>query len=507
MATSIPQLDLTDRPITELTADSLVLGVCQASGETDSAQLLAPGELPESVRNQIATAITALGVTGATDQVVRIPAPQDSSFATITLAGLGTCAQPPLAEELRLAAGAASRALAGSGSAVFSFPAATAAALRGVAEGALFGAYGFSRHRSTEPKKAPLAKVTVAGTDVAEEVVAKVADQACGMATSLALVRDLVNTAPGDLAPADFVTAARDAAAGLPIEVQVWDESQLAASGFGGILGVGQGSTRPPRLLKLSYSPPGAEQHIALIGKGVTFDTGGISLKPPASMETMKCDMAGGATVLGAIIELARRQTPVRVTTWVPLAENMPSGAAIRPSDVLTMFGGRTVEVLNTDAEGRLILADALVAASEEHPTAIVDVATLTGAQMMALGNRYSAIMSNAPEFSDRVRQAAASAGESIWPMPLPEDLRSSLDSTVADLQNIGERMGGMLVAGLFLREFVGQQETSDQPIDWAHLDIAGPAYNSSGAWGYTPKGGTGHALRTLVDLVEQFAS
>ena len=224
-------------------------------------------------------------------------------------------------------------------------------------------------------------------------------------------------------------------------------------------------------------------------------------------MEAMKSDMAGGASVIGAIIAIARLGVKLRVTAWVPLAENMPSGTAQRPSDVLTTYGGRTVEVLNTDAEGRLVLADALVAASEEHPDAIVDVATLTGAQVLALGKRVAAIMSNDDDWRAAVHASAERAGESMWPMPLPADLRSSMDSQVADIANMGERMGGMLVAGLFLQEFVGKIADGTSQIPWAHLDIAGPSFNEASPWGYTPKGGTGHPVRTLVALAEAEAA
>src|SRR5690606_19171063 len=231
------------------------------------------------------------------------------------------------------------------------------------------------------------------------------------------------------------------------------------------------------------------------VGKGITFDSGGLSIKPAKSMETMKSDMAGAAAVLHTVLAAAALELPVAVTGWLCLAENMPSGTAQRPSDVITQRGGKTVEVLNTDAEGRLVLADGLAAACEEKPDVVVDIATLTGAQVVALGARVSAVMGD-----DDVRQAvvdaAETAGEQFWPMPLPSELRASLDSKVADLANIGDRMGGMLVGGLFLREFVGE-------TPWAHLDIAGPAFNDGAPYGYTPSGGTGVGVRTLLGFLE----
>jgi leucyl aminopeptidase len=314
------------------------------------------------------------------------------------------------------------------------------------------------------------------------------------------------------------------------VKVTVLDERRLARGGYGGLLAVGKGSTRGPRLVRLDYAPAGATVSVALVGKGVTFDSGGLSIKPAAGMEAMKSDMSGAAAVLQTVVAAASLELPVRVSGWLALAENMPSGSAQRPSDVITIRGGRTVEVLNTDAEGRLVLADALVAAGETDPDLMVDVATLTGAQMVALGNRISAVMANDDALRDRVHAAADSAGEQFWPMPLPAELRASMDSTVADIANMGERYGGMLVAGLFLSEFVAKRDnpaengntdgdgdgdgdgdaagngSAGEPIPWAHLDIAGPAFNTGSAHGYTPVGGTGVAVRTLLSLLEDVA-
>ena len=284
------------------------------------------------------------------------------------------------------------------------------------------------------------------------------------------------------------------------------DEKKLARGGYGGIVGVGQGSSRPPRLVRLEYAPAGATAHVAYVGKGITFDSGGLSIKPAAGMEAMKSDMSGAAAVLHTVVAAARLGLKVRVTGWLALAENMPSGTAQRPSDVITIRGGKTVEVLNTDAEGRLVLADALVDASAAGPDLIVDVATLTGAQMVALGNRTSAIMANDDDLRTRVHTVSQAAGEQFWPMPLPAELRSSMDSAVADIANIGDRFGGMLVAGLFLAEFVGDGPDGGK-IPWAHLDIAGPAFNTGKPFGYTPVGGTGVAVRTLLALAEDVAA
>jgi leucyl aminopeptidase len=285
------------------------------------------------------------------------------------------------------------------------------------------------------------------------------------------------------------------------VKVTVWDEKRLEKDGFGGILGVGKGSTRQPRLVKVEYSPAKATAKVALVGKGITFDTGGISLKPHLGMGDMKSDMAGAAVVLNTVLAIAELGLPVKATAWLCIAENMPSGAAQRPADVLTMFGGKTVEVLNTDAEGRLVMADGIVAASQEYPDAIIDVATLTGAQLVALGDRTAGVMGS-DSVTGPLKAAADRAGELVWPMPLPEELRPSLDSQVADLANIGARHGGMMTAAVFLREFVGKGKDGEQ-IPWAHIDIAGPSFNNGSPYGYNHKQGTGCTVRTLVAYVE----
>jgi leucyl aminopeptidase len=303
---------------------------------------------------------------------------------------------------------------------------------------------------------------------------------------------------PSFLTPERFVSIVKKK---LPsaVKASVKNETQLKSEGYGGITAVGQGSANPPRLLHLAYRPAKARKRYAFVGKGITFDTGGLALKPAQGMEAMKSDMSGAAAVVGAVIAIAELKLPISIDVWAPLAENMVSESATRPSDVITIYGGKTVEVLNPDAEGRLILADALVRAVEvtKKLDGIIDVATLTGAQIVALGKRTAAVMGNDDRLRDRFLDVARSAGENFWPMPLPQELRASLDSPTADLANIGERMGGMLVAGLFLKEFV----PADLP--WLHLDIAGPSYNEDQPHGYTPVGGVGFAVRSLVHFAE----
>ena len=319
--------------------------------------------------------------------------------------------------------------------------------------------------------------------------------------------RDLVNTPPNLLYPQTFAETVTDRFAGTGVEVEVLDDAALVAGGFGGIVGVGQGSSRPPRIVRLTHTPSGRGRkkadgpRVALVGKGITFDSGGLSIKPRTSMPDMKSDMSGAAAVAGAVLAAARLALPVAVTGYLALAENMPGGNAQRASDVVTMRGGTTVEVIDPDAEGRMVLADAMVLAGEHGADLMVDVATLTGVQASAL-ERIGAVMTNDVEMRERMMTVATRAGEELWPMPLPEHLRPSLDSPVADLKHKGGNLGGMLTAGLFLQEFVPGRGGDEPGIPWAHLDIAGSAFGSS-AWGCTPEGGSGYGVRTLLALLE----
>jgi len=450
--------------------------------------------LPDGLRGRLVDQARALGITGEVDEVRRVPTDGELAAPVLALVGVGATSQPD-AEALRRAAGAATQALTGVSSIGLAFPADDAAAVAAVAEGALLGAYAFTRYREPEAAARPAERVVILTPRARDRAAARAVERAVVLARAVNGVRDLVNTAPIDLYPEAFAEIARTAARGTKVKVTVLDEKALAAGGYGGLVAVGQGSVRPPRLVRLSWAPARAKRSVAIVGKGITFDSGGLSIKPAKGMVTMKLDMAGAAAVLHTVLAAAALELPVKVTGWLCLAENMPSGSAQRPSDVITQRGGKTVEVLNTDAEGRLVLADGLAAAVEEKPEAVVDIATLTGAQMVALGSRVSAVMGT-DTLRGQVVAAATAAGEQFWPMPLPAELRSSLKSTVADLANIGDRNGGMLVAGLFLQEFVG-----DTP--WAHLDIAGPAFNEGQGWGYTPTGGTGVGVRTLLRLLE----
>ncbi|HEU0129364.1 MAG TPA: leucyl aminopeptidase [Mycobacteriales bacterium] len=493
-------LALTGPDVAAAKTDVLIIGA--AKGPKGPQLAAGNAAVDKALGGRLAKTLADLGFVGDEDESVRIPTMGATGATSVVVVGLGDAKQVT-AETLRRAAGTGVRAAAGTRRALttlaLSGTVAADEALRAVAEGSLLGAYDFTRFRnaSLDGRKEPVQAVTVATADPKGKASANAAKRAETVAAAVALARDLVNTPPGDLHPADLADVARTEGAKAGCAVDVMDEKALRKGGYGGILGVGQGSANPPRLVRIAHTHAKATRTLALVGKGVTFDSGGISIKPAASMEWMKSDMAGAAAVVAALTAIARLNLPVNVTGWVPTAENMPSGSAIRPGDVLTMYGGKRVEILNTDAEGRLILADAIVRAGEESPDLIVDAATLTGAQLVALGNRTAGVMANDDDLRARIVDASGRAGEMMWPMPLPAELRKSIDSDVADITNTGDRYGGMLVGGVFLREFV------KDGIPWAHLDVAGPAYNTLDAWGYTPKGGTGVPVRTFVQLAE----
>ncbi|MBB5631815.1 leucyl aminopeptidase [Cryobacterium mesophilum] len=496
---TVAALHLSSDSVLSVASDVLVLGVTSS----DSGPTL---QSSEPALQELAASLAALGVTGAEDELRRLATPSSAPSGaprSIALIGLGT--SPVTPHVLRRAAGSAARQVLGAASMSIALPATSEEDVLAILEGAAIGSYSFTRYRS-QPKdasKLPASDITVIS---AVSNGSGAVDRARIVAGVIHSVRDLVNTPPLDLYPETFAAAAQELAVGAPVTVTVLADAELASGGFGGIIGVGQGSTRSPRLVKVEYSPEGAHRHLALVGKGITFDSGGLSLKPAASMVGMKYDMTGAATVLAVAIGAARLGLDIKVTAWLCIAENLPSGSAIRPNDVLTIRGGKTVEVLNTDAEGRLVLADGLVAASEEHPDAIIDVATLTGAARVALGDRYVGVMGDDTLVTEVV-DTAKSVGESFWPMPLPAELRTLLNSDVADIANakIGSTAAGMLLAGVFLQEFVGKAENGSR-IPWAHLDIAGPAHNDGAGFGYTGKGPTAVTVRTLLALAERIS-
>ncbi|HEX5996736.1 MAG TPA: leucyl aminopeptidase [Jiangellales bacterium] len=481
---------------TGLKVDAVVIGI--AGG--DGAPSLLPGAEPldAALGGSLTATLERLGATGKADEVTKLPTAGAAKAAVLVAVGVGTVDEGgPTLEAIRRAAGAAARALKGTDSAAFVLPAGDPDHIEAIAEGVLLGAYAFDQYKTNGAVKAPLASATIVGSAAKGKSAKTALDRAEIVSDAVNRARDWVNTPPRDLPPAELAAAVSEYAKSVKVDVEVLDEKALAKGGYGGILGVGQGSARPPRLVRISYRPARAAKHIAFVGKGITFDSGGLSLKPNDAMVTMKCDMAGAAAVLAAVVAIAKLAPKVAVTAYGALAENMPSGSAQRPSDVLTIYGGKTVEVLNTDAEGRLVMADALVRAAQDEPDLIVDVATLTGACVVALGTRVAGMMANDDDLLTRLHETSQRAGDAMWPLPLPGELREKLDSAVADIANIGERWGGALSAGVFLKEFVGEN------IKWAHLDIAGPAFNEGSPYGYTPKGGTGAAVRTLVQIAQ----
>jgi leucyl aminopeptidase len=498
--TPTARISLADTKPAAVLTDALVVAL--APGRGKKAEVIAPG-LTAAVRAKLTESFNAVGATGKAGQVTRIPGGGGVKAPVIVGLGLGDAAKQADPESVRRAVGDAVRSLAGTRRIALALPLADDDALLTVSIAALMSAYDYVafRNASKKDRKVPVHSITVLTATAPTPEQKQAVKEVTAVATAVNLTRDLVNTPPNALPPSVLVASAVMAVEGLPVEVTIWDELDLLRDGCGGILAVGQGSAHAPRLARMVYAPEGASAHLALVGKGITFDTGGISIKPAANMDEMKSDMAGAAAVIGAVRAIAELRLPIRVTGWIPSAENMPSGTAQRPGDVITIYGGKTVEVLNTDAEGRLILADALGMAAQDKPDLLIDIATLTGAAVVALGSRTAGVMANDDDARAAVCDAAGAAGEAVWPMPLPDDLRAALDSGTADIANIGDRMGGMLSAGVFLREFIPAGQS------WVHVDIAGPSFNEKTPYGYTPKGGTGSGVRTFVQIAAEMAA
>lgn len=364
-----------------------------------------------------------------------------------------------------------------------------------LAEGFELGSYSFDTYKS-KPAKFELTKITVAGST------SKAVKD--GLATGQAIAggqmfaRTLVNEPGGTLTAVEMAKRVQTMAKGAGLTCKVMDLAAIKKAKLGGVIGVNRGSTIEPRFVELTYAPPKYKGTIAFVGKGITFDAGGLSIKPAAGMMTMKCDMGGAAAVIGAMSALKGAGVTTRVRAYIPMTDNMLGGDATRPGDVLKLRNGKTIEVLNTDAEGRLVLADALCLASEAKPDAIIDLATLTGACMVALGPKIAGLMGNDDDFAAAVADAADAAGERVWRLPLPDDYKSQFESSVADMKNIGTPHGGSLTAGLILQEFVADG------IPWAHVDMAGPAFTDAEDV-ETRKGGTGFGVRTLVALARDW--
>lgn len=366
-----------------------------------------------------------------------------------------------------------------------------------VAEGFVLGSYSFDRYRSDPGEAPPEPGLHL----IADQGSAEAADLSVASAVANAVnrARDLVNTPASDKGPEAIAKSIQAFADRPDVRFEMWTGEEVIEAGFGGLAGVNAGSARPATMLRVTYRPDRATRKLAMVGKGIVFDSGGLTLKPYESMKSMKTDMAGAAAVLAAFEAIVELAIPIEVIAITPLTENLPSGTAVKPGDVLTARNGKTMEVLNTDAEGRLVLADGLSLAAESDPDLIVDLATLTGACVVALGRKIAGLFAPDDEAAQLVEAAAARAGERVWRLPLPEDYRPDLDSEVADMKNVaGHRYGGAIHAALFLKEFVGDRA-------WAHLDIAGPSWPEDTGF-YQGKGASGFGVRTLVQIARDLA-
>jgi leucyl aminopeptidase len=368
-------------------------------------------------------------------------------------------------------------------------------------EGFLLAGYRFDKYKK-EPKPARVQSLQIAAETAPAAAVARTTtEQVSTVVAEVFGARDLVNEPPSVATPTFMATYAEERAAEIPgLECTVWKPKQIEKAGLTGILAVSRGSREEPRFIQLHYKGPGATKHIAIVGKGITFDSGGLSLKPANSMETMKYDMAGAAAVIGAAIAVARLALPVEITAYAPASENLPGGRAQKPGDVIRYMNGKTAEVLNTDAEGRLILADALALASTTNPDAIIDLATLTGAARIALGVQYAAVLGTNQPLIDALLGAGRGAGELLWQLPLAQEYKEDIRSQIADIKNVGAGGAGTITAALFLQEFV------DAAIPWAHLDIAGPAF-AERDFPTASKGATGYGVRLLVRYLSQLGA
>jgi leucyl aminopeptidase len=374
------------------------------------------------------------------------------------------------------------------------------AILVAVTEGTLLSAYAFDKYKSEKNGKPAAQILTLAGEHLQKTPsLSRALEVARKVIPGVFLARDLINEPASVSTPTFLAEHAGRIARGNGVKGEIWGPAKIKAANLSGLLAVARGSIEEPRFIKLSYTPTGkAKKKIALVGKGLTFDSGGLSLKPPKSMETMKHDMSGGATVLGVMSVISQLKPQVQVTGYVPATENMPSGTAQKPGDIIRYRNGKTVEVLNTDAEGRLILADALIQAVQDKPDVIIDLATLTGACVVALGPQMAGLFSNNQELSDTLLQCSKKTGEALWPLPLVKEYKEDIRSTVADIKNTGSGNAGAIAAALFLQEFV-------DGVPWAHLDIAGPAFSEKES-GYITKGGTGFGVRTLIQYLLSFS-
>ncbi|MBU2670684.1 leucyl aminopeptidase [Actinoplanes bogorensis] len=508
---SQPSLSLVDTDPAELAVDAIVIGL---HSQPDEGGALLPAAGAESIAaafdGKLTSTLALLGASGAPGEVTKLATLGTISAPLVVAVGLGDepSGSAPNLETLRRGTGAAVRSLAGSATVALALPLPddedAPSVLRAILEGALLGSYKFAGYK-TKPqpnRRDPVSALQVHVPDASDAAAAAEVTRAETVSRAVRLTRDWVNTPPNMLRPPQFADAVVAAAKGTGLEVEVLDFDELKAGGYGGIVAVGQGSEAPPRLVKLTYTPEGVEspKRVALVGKGITFDTGGISIKPSAGMWEMKSDMAGAAAVGATMLAVAALKPRVAVSAYLAMAENMPSGTAYRPGDVITMFNGKRAEVYNTDAEGRMVLADAIARACADGTDYVFETSTLTGGQVISLGKRISGLMGS-DDAVERVRRAGDEVGEPAWPMPLPDEVRKGMESDIADISQTNtslDRAGHMLQGGVFLREFVAEG------VEWAHIDIAGPSYHTGEPSGYWTKGGTGVPIRTLLSVIDQ---
>ena len=478
--------------------DLVVIGVARGK---DGALQAAPGaeSVASAYGRKFAPLLASMGFRGGFGEVVKVPTQGVLNAAQLLAVGLGP-RDALTTEKVRRAAGVAARNIGNSASVALALPAIDAAHVRAVTEGFRSGLYRFDAYKSkagSSRRSAGVSEVVVLSDAARQVEVVRAVEVAGILGDVIDRARDLVNTPANDLVPETFAEEIARATKGSDVGYELLSAADLAELGCGGVLAVGNGSENPPCLVKLSWRPDEPVRSVALVGKGITYDSGGLNIKPGSSMATQKKDMAGAAAVVAAIRAIAALELPVAVTAYLPLAENMISGAAMRPGDVLTTLSGKTVEVLNTDAEGRLVLADALTMAVRDDADVIVNVATLTGPCVVALGERIAGLFGDDDTVA-AFEAAAAESGELFWRLPIPDEQRHTVrtESRIADLlQHDLVRWGSALYAAAFLEQFV-----EDRP--WVHLDIAGPAYNSGAPWGHVPSGGTGFSVSTLVEYV-----
>ncbi len=367
-----------------------------------------------------------------------------------------------------------------------------------IVEGAFLASYHFDKYRSEDKPSRALRSLTLFRPGLKKSsAMDRSARAALGLAPGVFLARDLVNEPPSVTTARYLGEQAKHHCWGRGLSVEVWGKKKIQAMNLAGLLAVNRGSVEEPQFIIIRYKPAKAKKRVALVGKGITFDSGGLSLKTAKSMETMKLDMAGGAAIIGAMSRLPELRPEIEVTGYIPTTDNLPSGSAQKPGDVIRYLNGKTIEVLNTDAEGRLILADGLALAAREKPDCIIDLATLTGACMVALGTEVAGIFGNHQSLVDHLIRCGREAGEKLWQLPLVKEYREEIKSSIADMKNIGGSYGGAITAALILQEFVGD-------IPWAHLDIAGPAFAEKETPA-CPKGGTGFGVRTLLRFLATY--